>query len=85
MFLGTVWACTDCLLKVANDELNPDRPADLPPVLALILNGQHLSPGLPADEHADTCTPTDRTLTQCDCEEIPFSTASCDTCGDVLA
>jgi hypothetical protein len=82
MFLGTVWACDDCTFQVANGEHDPDRPADLPPVLALILDGQRLLLGLAADEHADTCTPADRAENQCDCESIPFSTTSCETCGD---
>lgn len=81
MLLGTLWACTDCLFAAIYAEPNPDRPADLPPVLSLLLNGQHLSPGLSADEHADTCTEADREH-GCDCVTKTLSRASCDTCGD---
>lgn len=78
---ANVWGCIDCTLTHANGECgeNPDREP-----LGLIKPGEELTMGLPAGEHADSCTEVDREE-GCDCERQEFSNSDCDLCGSALA
>jgi len=71
----TIWICECCLFTLANGECCADEHEYEP------LGGysaREITLGLSRDEHSEHCDPDD----DCDCEQISYSTSSCDACGD---
>jgi len=79
--MGTIWVCTDCVLVEANGECDPERPADLPKPLSAIDEGYSVTLGLGREDHVEGCLPGDE-YDDCECDRNPFSTLSCEGCGD---
>lgn len=74
---GTIWVCSDCLMKLANDE-SPDEPVKgEPEPWALWSGDSDITPGM-LEEHE--CDNRD----DCDCEHIAFSRSRCGGCGSYL-
>lgn len=77
-----IWVCQNCMLHHANGECgdchNPDGHEGGEP-LSLLSN--QVAMGMAFDEHAEDCEYRTDRLSECDCEEITFSTRTCQGCG----
>lgn len=78
--IDTIEVCQDCLHAHANGEYSPDRPADLPEPLCLIVAPYSVTMGMRDDEHSEYCRRAEDG--ECDCEDRGFSTRRCEGCGD---
>lgn len=83
------WACTDCIMLVANGETPPEmNEEDTAEYLAEIdrrADGFHVGYG---GEHEEDCPNMEdgqwKGTTDCYCETIEFSWSQCDVCGSNL-
>jgi hypothetical protein len=77
------WACTDCLVLLANGENPPwDSDAEIAAWHDEIDRrnaGYNVTPGMPREQHA---CPED--TEECECETDSFSWCDCDVCGGNL-
>lgn len=80
---GVLWVCSDCLFVQAYDEVNPDRPTDLPEVWSREPNTV-VTLGMAWEHHAEDCPnrAAANLVDDCSCERKDFSTRACDACGD---
>lgn len=72
----TIWICQCCIGMLANGECCHGEYHEREPLS--IYSARELTPGMSRDEHSEDCDPDD----DCDCDQINFSTSSCDACGD---
>ena len=83
-----LWVCTDCVMKLANDDTS-GCPDDKVPTLLQKVEGADLTIGMLTCEHAESCPVFYGGITgpefQCDCDRIEFSKQPCDGCGETLA
>lgn len=90
----TGWACSDCLMLMANGEA-PDHMDAVETTLFLESFERHteaydVSLGLVAEEHDAECRNVDHEAGEwlggndCECETQTFSWKFCDTCGSTL-
>lgn len=82
---ATLWVCTDCLMKEANDDLSgadAEMQAQYPAMSKLA--GEDVSLGMTQDGHA--CGRENGSFFgECECETDPFSSSQCDGCGSPYA
>jgi hypothetical protein len=90
-FVCAGWACTDCIILIANGETPPELTGDEADAwLAAVSDrnaGYHVAPGMFREDHA--CTDeAGRTAGDnggdCDCETLAFTWSACDVCGSNL-
>lgn len=83
-----LWVCQTCMVSREHAEDVRPEGSDEPEPWALLGKDDwgRLGLGLYREDHADTCENREETQDriECDCEEDPFSTASCDGCGSWL-
>lgn len=73
----TQWVCDDCYILLCNGDIG--EGVENPDALLSKFEGFRAMPGMPSGEHSITC-PRDKDG-ECDCEDDPYSTSSCDGCG----
>jgi hypothetical protein len=89
------WACTDCLMVLANGEYPPDQTEaernEYKSRMERCIGDSEVTLGMLASEHADDC-PNKKADTynghwdsvECSCETYSFSWSACDVCGSNL-
>ena len=73
----TAWVCSDCIIKLANDEVSPDLSEAEAANLLSLFDGEDVVPG--TAEHDDDCGADDGF--DCYCDTMEFSGAACEGCG----
>jgi len=86
-YAATGWACTDCLILLANSDAPADlceaETADWLAQIAQRTDGYTLTIGMHADEHR--CAGEDGLRrNDCGCDSDPFSWQPCEVCGSHL-
>lgn len=82
VILGRISVCECCMFVHANGECCAEDHDREP--LSLIGDGASVTMGLSADEHNENCTPKDREVEACECDQLGFSWSSCEGCGSSL-
>jgi hypothetical protein len=73
---ATLWVCTDCIVKLANDE-DPTEPTEYEPLS--LLAGQDVAPGGAVHDYCDNAP--EWIGAECECEVRGFTYAACEGCG----
>lgn len=78
------WVCVDCYF-VHHGIYESESGTTPTCALALISASDEITSGLVLDEHEPDCPMRADQFSECECEEIPFSSSPCEGCGSHLA